>query len=72
MVICLTPEVCDGDQRIEEGLLEWMEKHEYESVQQMKGRMSQIRCPNPSAFERAQYMKAVKSVQRVMLTRHEA
>jgi hypothetical protein len=36
MVICLTPEVCDADQRIEEGLLERMEKHEYESVQQMR------------------------------------
>ena len=57
---------------IEEGLLEWMEKHEYESVQQMKGSMSQIRCPNPSAFERAQYMKAVKSVQHVMVTGREA
>ena len=57
---------------IEEGLLEWMEKHEYESVQQMKGSMSQIRCPNPSAFERAQYMKAVKSVQHVMVSGREA
>ncbi|MFZ0201814.1 MAG: dihydroorotate dehydrogenase-like protein [Candidatus Sulfotelmatobacter sp.] len=51
--------------KVEAGLLEWMEKHEYESVQQMKGSMSQIRCPNPSAFERAQYMKAVKSIQHV-------
>jgi dihydroorotate dehydrogenase (fumarate) len=59
-------------QYIEEGLLEWMEKHEYESVQQMKGSMSQIRCPNPSAFERAQYMKAVKSVQHVKVTAREA
>jgi dihydroorotate dehydrogenase (fumarate) len=57
---------------IEGGLLEWMEKHEYDSVQQMKGSMSQIRCPNPSAFERAQYMKAVKSVQHVMVTGREA
>jgi len=57
---------------IEEGVLEWMEKHEYESVQQMKGSMSQIRCPNPSAFERAQYMKAVKSIQHVRLTGREA
>ncbi len=57
---------------IEEGLLDWMEKHEYESVQQMKGSMSQIRCPNPSAFERAQYMKAVKSVQHVKVTAREA
>jgi dihydroorotate dehydrogenase (fumarate) len=59
-------------QHIEEGLLEWMEKHEYESVQQMKGSMSQIHCPNPSAFERAQYMKAVKSVQHVKVTAREA
>ena len=58
--------------RIEEGLLEWMENHEYESVQQMKGSMSQIRCPNPSAFERSQYMKAVKSIQHVRLTGREA
>jgi dihydroorotate dehydrogenase (fumarate) len=57
---------------IEEGLLEWMKKHEYESVQQMKGSMSQIRCPNPSAFERAQYMKAVKSIQHVVVTNREA
>jgi dihydroorotate dehydrogenase (fumarate) len=57
---------------IEEGVLEWMEKREYESVQQMKGSMSQIRCPNPSAFERAQYMKAVKSVQHVKVTAREA
>ncbi len=58
--------------QIEDGLLEWMEEHEYRSVQQMKGSMSQIRCPNPSAFERAQYMKAVKSVQHLKVTAREA
>jgi len=57
---------------IEDGLREWMEKHEYESVQQMKGSMSQLRCPDPAAFERAQYMKAVKGVQHVMVTSREA
>lgn len=40
---------------------EWMEEHEYESIEQMKGSMSQIKCPDPSAFERAQYMKALTS-----------
>jgi dihydroorotate dehydrogenase (fumarate) len=50
---------------VEAGVLEWMEKHEYQSVQQMKGSMSQFRCPNPSAFERAQYLKAVTSMQHV-------
>jgi len=57
---------------IEQGLTDWMEKHEYESVTQMKGSMSQLRCPDPSAFERAQYMKAVKSVQHVLVTSREA
>jgi len=45
---------------VERGVVEWMESHEYDSVRQMKGSMSQIRCPDPSAFERAQYMRAVK------------
>jgi len=57
---------------IEDTLRLWMEKHEYDSVQQMKGSMSQIRCPNPSDFERAQYMKAVKSVQHVNVTGRQA
>ncbi len=59
-------------EKIEDGVRAWMEEHEYESVQQMKGSMSQIRCPDPSAFERAQYMKAVKSVQHVKVTAREA
>jgi dihydroorotate dehydrogenase (fumarate) len=45
---------------IELDLCEWMKEHEYESVQQMQGSMSQLRCPDPGAFERAQYMRAVK------------
>jgi len=51
---------------VEDGVVEWMQKHEYESVQQMQGSMSQLRCPDPGAFERAQYMRAVKSLQHVM------
>jgi dihydroorotate dehydrogenase (fumarate) len=45
---------------IERSLREWMEEHEYESVDQMQGSMSQLRCSDPGAFERAQYMRAVK------------
>ena len=33
----------------------------YESVQQLKGSLSQRACPDPAAFERANYMKALKS-----------
>lgn len=51
---------------MERGIVDWMEQHEYESVKQMQGSMSQSRCPDPSAFERAQYMRAVKSLQHVM------
>lgn len=53
---------------IEDGMRQWMEERQYESVQQMKGSMSQVRCSNPSAFERAQYMRAVKSMQHVVLS----
>jgi dihydroorotate dehydrogenase (fumarate) len=52
---------------MERGIIDWMEQHEYESVKQLQGSMSQLRCPDPSAFERAQYMRAVKSLQHVML-----
>ena len=47
---------------LERGLREWMEDHEYQSVRQMQGSMSQLRCPDPGAFERAQYMRAVKGL----------
>ena len=52
---------------IEQGMREWMDAHDYESVKQMQGSMSQLRCPDPSAFERAQYMRAVNSMQNVAL-----
>ncbi len=44
---------------IEREMTEWMEEHEYESVEQLKGSMSQKNCPDPTAFERAQYMRAL-------------
>ncbi len=57
---------------IEQGLRDWMEAHEYESVRQMQGSMSQLRCSDPTSFERAQYMRAVKGIQHVMVTGREA
>lgn len=35
----------------------WMEEHEYESIEQMKGSMNMQRVPDPDAFMRANYMK---------------
>ncbi|NJO42233.1 MAG: dihydroorotate dehydrogenase-like protein [Cyanobacteria bacterium CRU_2_1] len=46
---------------IEQEMREWMEEHEYESVRQLQGSMSQKNCPNPSAFERAQYMRSLQT-----------
>ncbi len=54
---------------VEQGVRRWMEAHEYESVTQMRGGMSQLHCADPSAFERAQYMRAVKDPQHVALAR---
>lgn len=46
--------------KVEQDLVQWMEEREYESVQQMQGSLSQINSPDPTAFERAQYMRALK------------
>ena len=43
------------------GLVAWMEEHEYESVRQMQGSMSQKSVAEPAAFERANYMKVLRS-----------
>jgi dihydroorotate dehydrogenase (fumarate) len=39
----------------------WLNEHEYESVTQMVGAMSQKHCAEPAAFERANYMKMLDS-----------
>ncbi|MEN8241661.1 MAG: dihydroorotate dehydrogenase-like protein, partial [Chloroflexota bacterium] len=39
----------------------WMEAHEYESVAQMQGSMSQKAVADPSAFERSNYMRVLNS-----------
>jgi dihydroorotate dehydrogenase (fumarate) len=44
---------------IRDGLARWLEEHEYESLSEARGSMSQANCPEPAAFERANYMKAV-------------
>ena len=41
------------------GLSHWMEERDYASVEQLKGSMSQRSCHDPTAFERAGYMKAI-------------
>jgi dihydroorotate dehydrogenase (fumarate) len=57
--------IAKGPERASEILEElntWMEKYEYESVKQMCGSMSQQSVAEPAAFERANYMKALSSM----------
>jgi len=46
---------------IEKEMLDWMDAHEYASILQLRGSMSQMNCPDPAAFERAQYMRALSN-----------
>ena len=47
--------------KIEKDLIEWLEVKEYTSINQLQGSMSQMNCPDPSVFERVQYLKAVQT-----------
>ena len=47
--------------KIQKEMVEWMEGKGYESIKQMQGSMSQKLCTNPETFERANYMKALKT-----------
>ncbi len=44
-----------------DGLRAWMVEHEYESLEQMRGSMNHARCPDPRAYERANYVRLLQS-----------
>lgn len=46
---------------IEADLDRWLDEHGYESIGQLHGSMSQRRCPDPVAFERANYLRTLLS-----------
>jgi dihydroorotate dehydrogenase (fumarate) len=47
--------------KVRRDMVRWMEEHDYSSVDQMKGSMSQRSYSDPSAFERANYIKVLES-----------
>ncbi len=51
----------DFIKEIETEMSQWLSAHDYQSVQQLRGCMSQKNCAEPADFERAQYMKAIMS-----------
>ena len=46
---------------VREELVRWLEEHEYESLAQARGSMSLLTCPDPRAFERANYVEILQS-----------
>lgn len=48
-------------QKIEMEVAAWLAAHNYKSLGELKGIMSQKNCPDPSAFERAQYVRGLSS-----------
>ncbi len=57
--------------QLEQDLITWLNEHEYASVSQLQGTMSQLNCPNPSAFERVQYMKTLQTYHTSWIARGE-
>ena len=64
-VVTVTSELLQqGVNRVTEILADvriWMEEHEYDSIQQMQGSMSQMAVGDPNTFERANYMQVLSS-----------
>jgi len=48
-------------QKIEMETAAWLDDHRCSSLSEIKGKMSQKNCPDPSAFERAQYVRGLSS-----------
>lgn len=49
---------------VRDDLIAWLEEHEYDSLAQLRGSMSRSRCPNPAAFERGSYIRALLTWQK--------
>jgi dihydroorotate dehydrogenase (fumarate) len=46
---------------LRDGMERWLDEHAYESLEQMRGSMRLQACPDPGAFERANYMRILQS-----------
>ena len=52
--------------RIRRDFERWAEEHKYNSLAEMRGKMSLGRCPDPEAFERGQYVGTLQSWRRAL------
>jgi len=64
-VACMTSAILENGPEhfatVKRNLVDWMERHEYESIEQMQGAMSHRNVSNPAAFERNNYLKVLSS-----------
>ena len=64
-VACMTSAILENGPEhfatVKRNLIDWMDKHEYESIEQMQGAMSHRNVGNPAAFERNNYLKVLSS-----------
>lgn len=51
----------DAVTRVRDGLVAWLEEHEYAGLGELRGSMSLRRCPDPAAFERGNYLRVLQS-----------
>jgi dihydroorotate dehydrogenase (fumarate) len=47
--------------RVRDEMSRWLEEHEYDSLRQAQGSMNLLKCPDPKAFERGNYMEILQS-----------
>jgi dihydroorotate dehydrogenase (fumarate) len=59
MVSALLEQGPEHLRKVRTDMLAWMEEHEYESLDQMRGSLSLLKVPNPQALERANYMRVL-------------
>ena len=52
--------------KIRDGLSHWLTEHEYESLAQARGSMNLLRCPDPAAFTRGNYMRIIGTSRRFL------
>ncbi|MHC4607506.1 MAG: dihydroorotate dehydrogenase-like protein [Planctomycetota bacterium] len=55
VVSALLSHGADRLKKMRDELASWMQKHDYKSLEQMRGSMNLYKSPNPTAFERANY-----------------
>ncbi|MCA8949503.1 MAG: dihydroorotate dehydrogenase-like protein, partial [Planctomycetes bacterium] len=46
---------------LQQDLVRWLDEHEYDSLAQMRGSMNSSRTPDPTVFERGNYMRMLRT-----------